>query len=73
MSFTLAHLSDLHITPVRFRYLPFRLNKQTLGWVKWSLRRSKEHRPEVLDALITDLHAQHPDQIAVTGDLSTLR
>lgn len=72
MSFTLAHLSDLHITPVRFQHLPLRLNKQTLGWVKWSLRRSKEHRPEVLEALITDLHAQQPDHVAVTGDLTNV-
>ena len=72
MSFTLAHLSDLHITPVRSQHLPRRLNKQTLGWIKWSLRRSKEHLPEVLDALITDLHAQHPDHIAVTGDVTNV-
>ena len=72
MSFTLAHLSDLHITPVRSQHLPLRLNKQTLGWVKWSLRRSKEHLPEVLDALISDLHAQQPDHIAVTGDVTNV-
>jgi 3',5'-cyclic AMP phosphodiesterase CpdA len=70
MSFTLAHLSDLHITPVRSQHLPWRLNKQTLGWIKWSLRRSKEHLPEVLEALIRDLHTQHPDHITVTGDLT---
>jgi 3',5'-cyclic AMP phosphodiesterase CpdA len=72
MSFTLAHLSDLHITPVHSQHLPLRLNKQTLGWIKWSLRLSKEHLPEVLDALITDLHAQHPDHVAVTGDLTNV-
>ena len=72
MSFTLAHLSDLHVTPVRFGCLPRRLNKQTIGWLKWRVRRRHEYRPEILEALIADLHGQRPDHTVVTGDLTNL-
>ena len=72
MSFTLAHLSDLHVTPVRFGCLPRRLNKQTIGWLKWRTQRRHEYRPEILEALIADLHGQRPDHTVVTGDLTNL-
>lgn len=72
MPVTIAHLSDLHITPIRFRNIPWRLNKRPLAWLKWSLQRSKEHRPEVLEAVIADLEAEQPDHIVVTGDLTNI-
>lgn len=46
--------------------------KQTLGWLKWTLKRSKEHRTEVLDALVEDLQAAQPDHVVITGDLTNL-
>lgn len=46
--------------------------KQTLGWLKWTLKRSKEHRTEVLDALVEDLRTTQPDHVVVTGDLTNL-
>jgi 3',5'-cyclic AMP phosphodiesterase CpdA len=70
--FTLAHLSDLHATPVHVRRWQALSAKQALGWIKWFVQRRKEHRPEVLDALVTDLQQQRPDHIVVTGDLTNL-
>jgi 3',5'-cyclic AMP phosphodiesterase CpdA len=70
--FTLAHLSDLHATPLPLRSVPSMSFKQTLGWLKWTLKRSKEHRTEVLDALVEDLQASQPDHLVVTGDLTNL-
>ena len=70
--FTLAHVSDLHVTPARFGCLPQRLNKQTISWLKWRVRRRHEYRPEILEALIADLHGQRPDHTVVTGDLTNL-
>jgi len=70
--FTLAHLSDLHLSSlegVRPRAL---LDKRILGYISWRLKRRHEHRTDVLDALRTDLQAEHPDHIAVTGDLTHL-
>jgi len=60
--FTLAHLSDLHLSSldgVKPREL---LSKRMLGYVSWRLRRRHEHRADVLDALRADLHAElHSD------------
>jgi len=70
--FTLAHLSDPHLPPlpaVRFRDLA---GKRALGYLNWTRNRHKVHRREVLDALVSDIQAQAPDHIAVTGDLVNL-
>jgi len=70
--FRVGHLSDLHATPVRIRS-PRELNgKRLLGWLSWHVRRSRVHRPDVLEALIEDLHRVAPDQIVVTGDLTNV-
>ena len=71
-AFTLAHLSDLHVTPVRVRRPIDFLNKRFLGALSWSLRRRKEYRPEVLAALVSDLHTQGPDHVVITGDLTNI-
>ena len=71
-AFTLAHLSDLHVTPVRVRRPIDFLNKRFLGALSWSLRRRKEYRPEVLAALVDDLHTQGPDHVVITGDLTNI-
>jgi 3',5'-cyclic AMP phosphodiesterase CpdA len=71
-AFTLAHLSDPHLPPLpatRWRDLA---GKRALGYLNWTRNRHKYQRRDVLDALVTDLQTQHPDQIAVTGDLVNL-
>jgi hypothetical protein len=50
--YTLAHLSDSHVTSVRIPGLRSMLNKRIFSWCKWSFERRKIHRPEVLDALV---------------------
>jgi 3',5'-cyclic AMP phosphodiesterase CpdA len=67
-----GHLSDLHATPVRIRSPRELRAKRLLGWLSWQVRRSRVHRPDVLEALIEDLHRVAPDQIVVTGDLTNL-
>jgi 3',5'-cyclic AMP phosphodiesterase CpdA len=71
-AFTLAHLSDPHLPPLpaaRFRDLA---GKRALGYLNWTRNRHKFHRRDVLDALVSDMQAQSPDQIAVTGDIVNL-
>jgi 3',5'-cyclic AMP phosphodiesterase CpdA len=71
-AFTLAHLSDPHLPPmppVRFRDLA---GKRALGYLNWTRNRHKYHRRDVLDALTSDMQAQGPDHIAITGDLVNL-
>ena len=70
--FRVGHLSDLHATPVRIRSPRELHGKRLLGWLSWQVRRSRVHRPDVLEALIEDLHRVAPDQIVVTGDLTNL-
>ncbi|HEY8156502.1 MAG TPA: metallophosphoesterase [Myxococcota bacterium] len=70
--FRVGHLSDLHATPVRIRGSRELRAKRLLGWISWQIRRSRVHRPDVLEALIEDLHRVAPDQIVVTGDLTNL-
>ncbi|KXJ39691.1 MAG: hypothetical protein AXA67_11540 [Methylothermaceae bacteria B42] len=71
-NFTLAHLTDPHLTPLTGVQPQSLLNKRILGYLSWQLRRRHEHRPEVLAALIADLHRQEPDHITITGDLTQI-
>lgn len=71
-AFTLAHLSDPHLPPMPAAGWRDLMGKRALGYLNWTRNRHKVHRREVLDALVSDLQAQGPDQIAVTGDLVNL-
>jgi len=71
-TFTLAHLSDLHLSSLNDVKVRELLNKRIYGYLKWQLKRRSEHRREVLDALLLNLQHTTPDHIAVTGDLTHL-
>jgi len=65
-----AHLSDPHLTTLQGVRVHQLLNKRVLGYFSWRYKRRKEHRGEVLDALLRDLAQIHPEHIVVTGDLT---
>lgn len=44
--------------------------KRALGWLSWRLRRRRKYLPRVAEAVISDLVAQTPDLVALTGDLT---
>jgi len=70
--FTLAHLSDIHLSPMpRARHLDL-FGKRVLGFVNWHRGRKVVHRRDVLDVLTQDIVGREPDHIAVTGDLVNL-
>lgn len=69
---TLAHVSDLHATPVRVENPLDFASKRIFGWLSWRLKRHKIHRAEVLEALERDLETVAPDHVAVTGDLTNV-
>jgi 3',5'-cyclic AMP phosphodiesterase CpdA len=71
-SFTLAQLSDPHLTSLEGVSCGALLNKRVLGYLSWRRRRRHEHRSEVLDLLLEDLAGIKPDHVAVTGDLTHL-
>jgi 3',5'-cyclic AMP phosphodiesterase CpdA len=71
-AFTLAHLSDPHLPPLPGLRLSDLIGKRAFGYLNWTRNRHKFHRRDVLDALVSDMQAQTPDHIAVTGDLVNL-
>ena len=71
-AFTLAHLSDVHLSPLPAVGLGYWNLKRLLGWLNWQHRRRHLYSRNVLDRLVSDLVAQAPDHIAVTGDLANL-
>ena len=68
--FTLAHLSDPHLTTLDDVSTRELLNKRLLGYLAWRRRRRHEHADGVLAALLRDLAALAPEHTAITGDLT---
>ena len=66
---SLAHLSDPHIGPIATPRLRELMNKRGLGLINWYRKRHRHHHADVLAAIVTDMQAQSPGHIAVTGDL----
>jgi 3',5'-cyclic AMP phosphodiesterase CpdA len=71
-AFTLAHLSDPHLPPLPAPRLRELAGKRALGYLNWTRNRHKFHRRDVLDMLVSDMQAQSPDHVAITGDLVNL-
>jgi 3',5'-cyclic AMP phosphodiesterase CpdA len=71
-AFTLAHLSDPHLPPLPAPRLRELLGKRAFGYLNWTRNRRKYQRRDVLDALVSDMHGQSPDQVAITGDFVNL-
>jgi 3',5'-cyclic AMP phosphodiesterase CpdA len=70
--FTLAHLSDIHLSPMPKARRSELMSKRVLGYVNWHRGRKLVHRRDILDILTRDIVEQKPDHIAVTGDLVNL-
>ncbi len=69
---TLAHISDIHLSPmpeISWRDL---IGKRLTGYLNWKLKRHDELNSETLGALVAHLRAQNADFTAVTGDLVNL-
>jgi 3',5'-cyclic AMP phosphodiesterase CpdA len=71
-AFTLAHLSDPHLPPLPAARLADLVGKRALGYLNWTRNRHKYQRRDLLDALVSDMQAQAPNHIAITGDLVNL-
>jgi 3',5'-cyclic AMP phosphodiesterase CpdA len=68
--YRIAHISDPHLTTLRGVGARELCNKRILGYLSWLLRRRREHRREVLAALVQDVHSRGPDHVVITGDLT---
>ncbi len=71
-SFTLAHLSDVHLSPVTGFSARHWNAKRALGFLNWQRGRKAVHKRSVADRLIADALALRADHIAITGDLINL-
>src|ERR1700744_191149 len=71
-AFALAHLSDPHLPPLPAPRLGDLMGKRAFGYLNWTRNRHKDQRRDVLDALVSDMHGQTPDHIAITGDFVNL-
>jgi 3',5'-cyclic AMP phosphodiesterase CpdA len=71
-TFTLAHISDLHLTPI-LGFGPDHWNvKRSLGYLNWARSRRIVHRLDVADRLVADMWQQGAEHVAVTGDIVNL-
>ncbi len=69
MAFTIAHITDPHLSPAPLPGLAdFRL-KRLMGYVNWKRGREGLNDMALLARLVEDLRGQHPDHVAMTGDL----
>lgn len=70
--FRLAHISDLHLSPlpkVRLREL---LSKRITGYVNWHRHRKAFHQIGVLDTLMSEINKKDINHLAITGDMVNL-
>jgi 3',5'-cyclic AMP phosphodiesterase CpdA len=67
--FTLAHLSDPHLSRWQLTGPRELAGKRAFGFLSWQLRRRWIHRAEVLEYLVQDMLRHRPDHIALTGDI----
>lgn len=70
--FTIAHFSDVHLSPLPRARLSELMGKRASGFLSWHLNRVKIHRAEVLSRVMEDIAGAKPDHLAFTGDLVNL-
>ena len=71
-TFTLAHFTDVHLSPIT-GFVPRYWNaKRFAGFVNWHTKRRGVHQRQTADQLIADAKMLRADHIAITGDLVNL-
>jgi len=69
---TLAHISDIHLSPLPAMGFSDLLGKRLTGYLNWKLKRHDELNSETLARLVAHMREQRADFTAVTGDLVNL-
>jgi len=69
---TLAHISDIHLSPLPPMGISDLLGKRLTGYLNWRLKRHDEMSGETLARLVAHMREQRADFTAVTGDLVNL-
>ena len=68
-TFKLAHLSDVHLSPLPPARPGQLLNKRFIGYLSWTRRRRMIHDNRIASALVRDITRHKPAHVALTGDL----
>lgn len=71
-TFTLAHLTDVHLPPVTGLVPRYWNAKRALGYLNWQRGRKSVHSRDVADLLVADAKSLRADHIVITGDLINL-
>ena len=69
---TLAHISDIHLSPLPKVGPRDLVGKRLTGFLNWKLKRHGELNSETLVRLVEHMQGQKADFTAVTGDLTNL-
>jgi len=69
---TLAHISDIHLSPLPAVALTDLFSKRITGYLNWKMMRHDALNSETLGSLVEHLKQQNADFTAVTGDLTNL-
>ncbi len=67
--FRLAHISDVHLSPLPKPSFSELASKRMIGFLNWQRARRKAHSGNTLPSLIADLKDKLPDHLVITGDL----
>ncbi|MGD1037133.1 MAG: metallophosphoesterase [Roseiarcus sp.] len=71
-SFTIAHLSDVHLGPAPWPAFREMRLKRVMGYLNWKRARERLNDMAMLARLVADLRAQSPDHVAMTGDVANI-
>ncbi len=70
--FYLAHISDVHLSPLPQPSLSELFGKRLTGYLNWQRKRKSQMARNVLEALIDTLNKKNPDHLVISGDLVNL-
>ncbi|WP_297327221.1 metallophosphoesterase [uncultured Bartonella sp.] len=70
--FQLAHISDIHLSPLPEPRLFELLGKRITGYINWKKNRTAEMGRQTLDTLMESIKQKKPGHLVITGDLVNL-
>ncbi|MCZ2328725.1 metallophosphoesterase family protein [Bartonella sp. F02] len=70
--FYLAHISDVHLSPLPEPSFYELLGKRLTGYINWKKKRKNQITTGVLDTLMHALKMKNPDHLVISGDIVNL-
>ncbi|WP_208439906.1 metallophosphoesterase family protein, partial [Bartonella grahamii] len=72
LMFYLAHISDVHLSPLPQPSLFELFGKRLTGYLNWQRKRKSQMASNVLETLMDALKKTNPDHLVISGDLVNL-